>query len=182
MPGSDVAGFRAEAFRQLPVQQFLPVDDSYKHGWHGAPQAVRAFRAEQRPRAGGPPGPLSAKAVPGLGVRRRGGGQNRAVRRRIRRLDPQQPHHPTRKRPWQNPNLASIYCALAEHEKRQTHPEAVAQTTWISPCCQPAPDQNGHPADIRCSPASRQDSRSSRTQPPAPDSRNRQFCRGLLIA
>ena len=34
---------------------------------------------------------------------------------------------PTGKRKGQNPGLASIYRALAEHEKRQAHPEAVAQ-------------------------------------------------------
>jgi DNA invertase Pin-like site-specific DNA recombinase len=34
---------------------------------------------------------------------------------------------PTGKRKGQNPGLASIYRALAEHEKRQAYPEAVAQ-------------------------------------------------------
>ncbi|MFF5210519.1 hypothetical protein [Streptosporangium sp. NPDC000396] len=32
---------------------------------------------------------------------------------------------PTGKRKGQNPGLASIYRALAEHEKRQAYPEAV---------------------------------------------------------
>lgn len=34
---------------------------------------------------------------------------------------------PTGKRKGQNPSLASIYRALAEHDKRQRHPEAVDQ-------------------------------------------------------
>lgn len=34
---------------------------------------------------------------------------------------------PTGKRKGQNPGLASIYRALAEHEKRQAYPEAVEQ-------------------------------------------------------
>jgi DNA invertase Pin-like site-specific DNA recombinase len=34
---------------------------------------------------------------------------------------------PTGKRKGQNPGLATIYRALAEHEKRQAYPEAVAQ-------------------------------------------------------
>ncbi|MFD8992307.1 recombinase family protein [Streptomyces goshikiensis] len=34
---------------------------------------------------------------------------------------------PTGKRKGQNPGLASIYRALAEHEKREAYPEAVAQ-------------------------------------------------------
>ncbi|MFE3653946.1 recombinase family protein [Streptomyces sp. NPDC059152] len=36
---------------------------------------------------------------------------------------------PTGKRKGQNPGLASIYRALAEHEKRQAYPEAVARPT-----------------------------------------------------
>ncbi|MFD8827894.1 hypothetical protein ACFV1C_36865, partial [Streptomyces sp. NPDC059605] len=34
---------------------------------------------------------------------------------------------PTGKRKGQDPSVASIYRALAEHEKREAHPEAVAQ-------------------------------------------------------
>ncbi|MFJ8439976.1 hypothetical protein [Kitasatospora griseola] len=34
---------------------------------------------------------------------------------------------PTGRRKGRNPALASIYRALAEHEKRQAYPEAVAQ-------------------------------------------------------
>jgi hypothetical protein len=34
---------------------------------------------------------------------------------------------PTGKRKGRNPSLASIYRALAEHEKRQAHPDAVDQ-------------------------------------------------------
>ncbi|MGJ6967685.1 hypothetical protein ACSDR0_37795 [Streptosporangium sp. G11] len=34
---------------------------------------------------------------------------------------------PTGKRKGENPALASIYRALAEHEKKQTYPEAVEQ-------------------------------------------------------
>ncbi|WP_223284137.1 hypothetical protein [Streptomyces sp. FBKL.4005] len=34
---------------------------------------------------------------------------------------------PTGRRKGQNPSLSSIYRALAEHEKQQTYPDAVAQ-------------------------------------------------------
>lgn len=34
---------------------------------------------------------------------------------------------PTGKRKGRNPSLASIYRALAEHEKRQAYPEAIDQ-------------------------------------------------------
>ncbi|KRE72660.1 recombinase family protein [Arthrobacter sp. Soil762] len=40
---------------------------------------------------------------------------------------PRRPDHPTGKRKGRNPSLASVYRALAEHAKRQAHPEAVDQ-------------------------------------------------------
>ncbi|WP_410595481.1 hypothetical protein [Amycolatopsis sp. lyj-23] len=36
LPGGDVASFRAEAFRQLPIQQFLQVDAAYQRGMAAA--------------------------------------------------------------------------------------------------------------------------------------------------
>ncbi|WP_406494338.1 hypothetical protein OG936_11405 [Streptomyces sp. NBC_00846] len=47
--------------------------------------------------------------------------------RRVRRTDPPEPDHPTGKRKGRNPGLAGSYRGLAEHEKRQAYPEAVAQ-------------------------------------------------------
>ena len=47
--------------------------------------------------------------------------------RRVSRTDPTGPDHPTGKRKGQHPSPASIYRALAEHDKAQAYPEAIDQ-------------------------------------------------------
>jgi len=48
--------------------------------------------------------------------------------RRVRRRHPPDPIIPTGKRKGRSPSLASLYRALAEHDKHQRYPEAVAQS------------------------------------------------------
>ncbi|MER6386119.1 recombinase family protein [Streptomyces sp. NPDC001250] len=46
--------------------------------------------------------------------------------RRVRRAHPTRPDHPHRQAHGTEPSVASIYRALAEHEKKDAYPEAVA--------------------------------------------------------
>jgi hypothetical protein len=65
------------------------------------------------------PGPTATGARRQRPVRRRANGESIEDIRKDLII-------PTGKRKGKNPGLASIYRALAEHERRQRHPEAVA--------------------------------------------------------
>ena len=58
-------------------------------------------------------------------LRRRSAAAPPPLRRRVRGVDQPDLIIPTGKRKGHNPSLASVYRALAEHDKRQAYPEVV---------------------------------------------------------